>query len=169
MNFSVLLMVAVLEVHQASCEPKALLGYGWMTSARLEELADERVISEADAPAILILWAPEVCKIIANSEEQGNAPVHEPQECAEIVELKAVTGKTLAELASEKILGSKREVASLVWVKPNGKDQLVHHIVVASPDGAIKLVHPGYGRDGAVEPMCIVNPWFQNNGRVGSN
>ncbi len=157
-----LVLVSMLVGSGGDCGSEELKGAAWHTSASLQELAGERSVSEQEVGGLLVLWDLHECERSVESDVSGENTEASPEACAKFVELVRDPDQEFVDMAREPVSESRRTVASVAWAEVRPGKGSVHHVIVASPDEAIELVHPGYGREGAVAFRCIDNPWFKD-------
>jgi hypothetical protein len=134
---------------------------GWTASAALEEMAEERGVSEHGVGAVLILWREEACDVLAqNLDLLPETEQALEAECRRVINLRPGTEKQYIEAARQPIRTRKPSLVSLAWALPDDSGGPSSHVfLVADGASSVRVTSPGYGRKGKVDSTCGASPW----------
>ena len=158
---AVLLLAGSTLAAPAQCPLSSKAQTGLTASAALEEIAEERGVSEYSVGAVLILWREDACEALAQDlellPETKQALDAERQQ---VIYLPAGEEKQYIEAARQPIRSRKPSLVSLAWALPGvSGGPLSHVFLVADGASSLRVTSPGYGRKGKVHSTCGASPW----------
>ena len=159
-----LTLVAVLSsvLSVDACSDEEFLASGALASAALQEIAQQRGITELQAGGVLVTWRREACNLLDGDPVLFDATRSAIElECRQVDALPNGDEQAYVD-ASRKIIEVRSpDLVALVWATPSQSSLAgTEHIYIVT-DGAtaVRASLLGYGREGAMRSTCINSPW----------
>jgi hypothetical protein len=143
----------------ATCVDESASQLGFGASAALQEVAQERRIPEPSVGAVLILIRQEACDLM-----EGHPRLWEDTrraieaECSSVVMLPGQGEPDYLRAAVAPISQRAPSIVAMAWAVENDAGQVQHVFLVADGAEALRVVSPGFGREGPVKSSCERSP-----------
>ncbi|HOP23137.1 MAG TPA: hypothetical protein PK055_04270 [Gammaproteobacteria bacterium] len=142
-----------------NCNIEELAPYTLSASIAIQEIANDKDISEENTDPTLMVWRHEACELLElNAELYTETEYAIEKECSKLIKLKGENENEYIEDVRKHLSWYKNPShVVLAWVIKDNK-QPMHTIIATDGIEGIRVKFPGYGRDGTTNIECINSP-----------
>ena len=143
----------------ATCVDENASQMGLAASAALQEIAEERGVPEPSAGAVLLLIRQEACDLLEGQPRLWESTRRAIEaECSRVVLLPGLNESDYLRAAAAPISESVPSIVAIAWAVGNDSGNVHHVFLVADGAEALRVVSPGFGREGSSESSCEHSP-----------